>query len=43
MYIGQDSGDGLQPNHYLCDEIRQSTARFGYILHEIGNRVRGCR
>ena len=42
MYLGQDAGDGLQPNHYHCVEIHQSTAQFGYILHEIGNRVHGC-
>ena len=42
-YPGQDAGDGLQPNHYHCVEIHQSAAQFGYTLHDIGNRVRGCR
>ena len=42
MYLVQDAWDGLQPNHYHCVEIHQSAAQFGYILHEIGNRVRGC-
>ena len=43
MDLGQDTGDGQQPKHYHCVAIHQSAARFGYILHEIGNRVRGCR
>ena len=43
MYLGQDTEDGQQPKHYHCVEIHQSAAWFGYILHEIGNRVRGCR
>ena len=38
MYLVQDAGDGLQPNHYHC-----LAAQFGYILHEIGNGVRGCQ
>ena len=42
MYLGQDAGDGLQLNHYHCVEIHQFAAQFGYILHEIGNRVHGC-
>ena len=42
-YVDQDVGDGLWPNHYHCVEIHQSAAQFGYILHEIGNRVRECR
>ena len=42
MYPGQDAGDGLQPNHYDWVEIHQSIGQFGYILHEIGNRVCGC-
>ena len=42
-YLDQDAGDGLRPNHYHCVEIHQSAARFGYILREIGNRVRGCQ
>ena len=41
-YVAQDLGDGLQPNHYHCVEIHWSAAQFGYILHEIGNRVHGC-
>ena len=40
-YIGQDPGDGIGSNHYHCVEIHQSVAQFGYILREIGNRVRG--
>ena len=40
-YLDQDAGDGLQSNHYHCVEIHQSAAQFEYILHEIGNRVRG--
>ena len=43
MYLGQDAGDGLQPNHDHCVEIHRSAAQFGYILHEIGNQVRGCQ
>ena len=42
-YLDQDSGDGLRTNHYHCFEIHQSAAQFDYILHEIGNRVRGYR
>ena len=34
-YLDQDTGDGLQPNHYHCIENRQSAAWFGYILREI--------
>ena len=41
--LGQDAGDGLQPNHYHCVEIHRSAAQFGYILREIGNRTRGCQ
>ena len=41
-YLDQNAGDGLQPNQYHCVEIHQSEAQFDYILHEIGNRVRGC-
>ena len=43
MYLSQDARDGLQPNHYHCVEIHWSGTQFGYIIHEIGNRVRGCR
>ena len=43
MYLGQDVGDGLQPNHYHCVEIHRSAAQFGYIQHEIGNRICGCQ
>ena len=39
----QNSGDVLQPDHYHCVEIHRSAARFGYILREIGNQVRGCQ
>ena len=39
-YIVQDPGDGIGSNHYHCVEIHQSVAQFGYILREIGNRVR---
>ena len=42
-YLHQDAGDGLRPNHYQCVQIHRSEAQFDYILHEIGNRVRGCR
>ena len=42
-YLYQDTEDGLRPNHYYCIEIHQSAAQFDYILHETGNRVRGCR
>ena len=38
-YLDQDAGDS---NHYHCAEIHQSAAQFDYILHEIGNRIRGC-
>ena len=41
--VDQDAGEDIQSNHYHCIEIHQSEARFDYILHEIGNRVRGCR
>ena len=41
-YLDLDAGDGLWHNHYHCVEIHQSAAQFDYILHEIGNRVRGC-
>ena len=30
-YLGQDAGDGLQPNHYHCVKIYRSAAQFGYI------------
>ena len=33
----------VQPKHYHCVEIHQSVVQFGYILHEIGNRVCGGR
>ena len=42
-YLDQNAGDSIQPNHYHCVEIHQSAAQFDYILHEISNRVRGCR
>ena len=42
MYLGQDVGYGLQPNHYHCLKIHWSRAQFGYILHQVGNRVREC-
>ena len=42
MYLGQDAENGLQPNHYCCIEIHWSAVQFGYILHEIVNRVCGC-
>ena len=42
-YLGQDVGDGLQPNHYHCVEIQGSAAQFGFILREIDNRIRGCK
>ena len=41
-YLDQDARDDLRSNHYHCVEIHQSAAQFDYILHEIGNRVRGC-
>ena len=41
-YLDQDAGDGLRRNQYHCLEIHQSAAQFDYILHEIGNRFRGC-
>ena len=41
-YLDQDDADGLWPNHYHGIEINQSAAQFDYILHEIGNWVRGC-
>ena len=41
LIVGQDAGDGIQPNHYRCVEIHGSAAQFGYILHEISNRVCG--
>ena len=37
MRLGEDAGDGLQPNHYHCVKIHQSATQFSYILHEIGN------
>ena len=40
-YLDQDAGDGLPPKHYHCLKIHQSTTQFDYILHELGNRVRG--
>ena len=40
-YLGQDAGDGLQPNHYCCNDINRSDAQFGCILREIGNQVHG--
>ena len=43
MYLGQDAEDGPQNNHYQCGESHRSAAQFGYILHEIGNRARGCQ
>ena len=43
MYLGQDAGDGLQLNHCHCVEINWSAAQFGYILHEIGHWICGCR
>ena len=42
IHLGQDAGEGLQPNHCHCVEIHRSAAQFNYILREIGNRVRGC-
>ena len=42
MHPGQDTRDGLQPNHYYCVEIHRSAAQFGHILHELGNGVCGC-
>ena len=42
QYLDQDAGDGLRCNHYHCVEVHQSAAQFDYILHEIGNQVRGC-
>ena len=38
-YLDKDAG--LRPNHYHYIEIHQAAAQFDYILHEIGNRVRG--
>ena len=29
-YLDKNAGDGLQPNHYHCVEIHQSTAKFDY-------------
>ena len=40
-YLDQDAGDGLGPSLYPCVEIHKSAAKFDYILHEIGNKVRG--
>ena len=41
-YLDQDAGDDLRPNLFHYVEINQSAARFDYILHEVGNRVREC-
>ena len=41
-YLGQYAGDGVRPTTTICVEIHQSAAQFGYILRDIGNRVRGC-
>ena len=43
MFLEQNAGEGLQPNHYHCVEIHLYAARFGYILHKIGNLVRRCQ
>ena len=42
-FLDRDAGDGLRPNHYHYVEIHRSAAQFDYILHEIGNQVRGSR